>query len=96
MFNQLPMPCKLSQLATEGYAKHGRGFVYWVWEVDKHDSGKYSPATDCFNFNVEPNTEYLKQLLQTYDPIVEFVLFINIDSQGSRSHLYPRLIPLSK
>jgi hypothetical protein len=94
MINQLPMPSELSHLAVEGYAKYGRGFVRWISEKDTQELGKYYPAKDCNIFRLEPYGEYLQHLVQIYDPIVEFVLFINIESQGRRSHLYPRLLPL--
>lgn len=105
MIDQLPMPVEFQKLAIEGYPKHGRGFVRWVTGVHGCDLGKYHPAEDCDTFNSEPNTEHLKRLLQIYNPLVEFVLFVDFEYQGKRclttsrsasTHLYPRLLPLVK
>ncbi|NEQ19446.1 MAG: hypothetical protein F6K28_06985 [Microcoleus sp. SIO2G3] len=96
MITQLPMPIKFQKLAIEGYARQGRGFVRWVTGIHGCDLGNYHPAEDWENFNSEPNGLHLKRLLQTYNPLVEFILFVDFEYQGDRSHLYPRLVPLLK
>ncbi|MUG93483.1 hypothetical protein F7734_14010 [Scytonema sp. UIC 10036] len=94
MINQLLMPRELRNIAIKGYAKDGRGFVRFVIGVHECENSQYHPEKDCENFLDEPNGLHLKRLLQVYNPLVEFVLFVDFEDRGKRSHLYPRLIPL--
>lgn len=94
MMNQLLMPRELRNIAMEGYARDGRGFVRVVTGVQECENSQYHPEKDCENFIYEPNGLHLKRLLQVYNPLVEFVLFVDFEDRGKRSHLYPRLIPL--
>lgn len=48
----------------------------------------------CEYFRGEANVEHLERLVQTYNPLIEFVLFVDYEYQGKREHLYPRLVPL--
>jgi|GEM_PF-4046154 hypothetical protein len=90
MFDKLPMPIELQQIAIDGYAKYGRGFVYYVSDVDAWEASQYYPANYCNRFNCE----YLRRLLEIYNPSIEFILFIDFRSQGKSTYLYPRLLPL--
>ncbi len=94
MFDKFPMPIELQQIAIDGYAQYGRGFIRCVSGINAWETTQYHPANDCDRFNCEFNGEYLRRLLEIYNPLVEFILFIDFRSQGKNTYLYPRLVPL--
>ncbi|MBF2014646.1 MAG: hypothetical protein IGS23_05420 [Rivularia sp. T60_A2020_040] len=100
----LPMPIELQQIAIHGYAKSGRGFICWISGIDIEKTSKYYPADECKIISdrerdrsaCKSNTEHLKRLLKIYNPSIEFILLINLQSSGQNTYLYPRLVPLVK
>lgn len=105
MIDQLPMPIELQKFAIEGYTQHGRGFVHWISSVYGWETRQYHPEKDCDIFCVDPNADHLKRLVQVYDPVIEFVMFVGFKPSSKLSlvtnvsgynHLYPRLVPLLK
>jgi hypothetical protein len=104
MIDLLPVPIELQKFAVEGYAKHGRGFIRCISSGSEWEIPHYHSEQDCHLFYFNPNGENLQRLVQIYNPVVEFVLFVGFKPQDKQyaatntttTHLYPRLIPLMK